>query len=51
VWDGARRAWTVDGTVQFSIASMFGVLPTIVDMRCTATRAADGSVSTTVTNR
>ena len=50
-WGLTRRPWTIDGTVKFSIASMFGVVPTVVDMRCTAIRAPGRTVSTAVANR
>jgi hypothetical protein len=50
-WGVTRHAWTVDGTVKFSIASMFGVVPTVVDMRCTASRSSGGQLVTSVSNR
>ncbi|WP_426506965.1 hypothetical protein ACPPVO_52900 [Dactylosporangium sp. McL0621] len=50
-WGETPHAWTVDGTIKFSIASMLGILPTSVDVRCKATRSAGGQLVTLVANR
>ncbi|WP_433058596.1 hypothetical protein [Dactylosporangium sp. CS-033363] len=50
-WGESPHAWTVDGTMKFSIVSMLGVIPTSVDVRCTATRSAGGRLVTSVANR
>ncbi|MFB9408416.1 hypothetical protein [Dactylosporangium matsuzakiense] len=46
-----KRAWTVDGTLEFPIVSILGVVPAVVDVRCTATRSAGGRLVTAVANR
>jgi hypothetical protein len=50
-WGVTEYAWTVDGTLKFSIASILGVVPAAVDVRCTATRSASGQLVTSVVNR
>jgi hypothetical protein len=50
-WGVYRHSWTVDGTIHFSTASTFGVLPLTVDVLCTASKSSGGVLITAVNNR